>query len=84
MPGRVHNGIMVSRAGKLTREEFASLQTVGNTSVNEPPATIPAAHGTRLTALGYMADLSGRLRMTSAGRSRIAAGFQNRPRRISN
>jgi hypothetical protein len=66
--------MMVPKSKKLTREEFASLLTVGNTSaVLEPPAVIPAAHSARLIALGYMADLSGRLRMTTPGRARIAA-----------
>ena len=64
----------------LTREEFASLLTVGNTSaVTAPPPVIPGEHSTRLIALGYMAYLSGRLRMTSPGRRRIAAGFKNKP-----
>jgi hypothetical protein len=55
----------------LTREEFASLLTVGNTcAVLEPPAVIPADHSARLIALGYMADLEGRLRMTTTGRAR--------------
>jgi hypothetical protein len=64
-----------SESETLTREEFASLLLVGNTSaVTAPPAEIPAQHSARLIALGYMADLSGRLRMTSSGRSRIAAG----------
>jgi hypothetical protein len=59
----------------LTREEFASLLTVGNTSaVLEPPAVIPAEHSARLIALGYMVDLEGRLRMTTLGRIRIYAG----------
>jgi hypothetical protein len=67
----------------LTPEEFASLLTVGNTcAVREPPAVIPAEHSARLIELGYMADLQGRLRMTTPGRSRIAAGFENRPRPI--
>jgi hypothetical protein len=70
---------MVPKSKKLTREEFASLLTVGNTSaVLEPPAVIPAEHSARLIALGYMADLSGRLRMTTAGRARIAAGVPKR------
>jgi hypothetical protein len=61
----------------LTREEFASLLTVGNTcAVLEPPPIIPAEHSARLIALGYMADLYGRLRMTASGRSRIAAGLE--------
>ena len=59
----------------LTPEEFASLLTVGNTSaVTSPPAVIPAEHRDRLIALGYMADISGRLRMTTPGRIRIYAG----------
>jgi hypothetical protein len=59
----------------LTREEFASLLTVGNTcAVTDPPAAIPAEHRVRLIALGYIADILGRLRMTTVGRRRIAAG----------
>ena len=67
---------MMARDSKpLTPEQFASLLTVGNTcAVREPPAVIPAEHRARLIALGYMADLCGRLRMTAPGRSRIAAG----------
>ena len=72
--------MMVSKSKNLTRKEFASLLKVGNTcAVREPPAVIPAEHSARLMALGYMVDLSGRLRMTSPGRRRIAAGFENRP-----
>jgi hypothetical protein len=63
----------------LTREEFASLLTVGNTSaVIDPPAVIPAEHRARLIALGFIADLYGRLRMTTPGRVLIAE-FQNTP-----
>jgi len=59
----------------LTREEFASLLTVGNTSaVTDPPAVIPAEHSARLVALGFIADLSGRLRMTTPGRSLFKLG----------
>ena len=64
----------------LTREEFESLLAVGNTcAVREPPAVIPAEHRARLIALGYVADLLGRLRMTTPGRQRIAAGFGSAP-----
>jgi hypothetical protein len=64
----------------LTCEEFASLLSVGNTcAATDPPAVIPAEHSARLIALGYMADIAGRLRMTTTGRRRIAAGFENRP-----
>jgi hypothetical protein len=62
----------------LTREEFASLLAVGDTSaLFDPPATIPADHSVKLIALGYMADLDGRLRMTTPGRQRIREGFEN-------
>jgi hypothetical protein len=63
----------------LTDEEFASLLTVGNCSVLDSPAVIPAKHSARLIRLGYMVHLAGRLRMTTPGRQRIAAGFKNRP-----
>ncbi len=68
-------------APMLTSEEFVSLLKVANTSaVLEPPAVIPAEHSARLIELGYMADLDGRLRMTSVGRQIIAAEEnQNRP-----
>ena len=66
--------MMAPRSKKLTREEFASLLKVANTSaVLDPPAVIPAEHSARLIELGYMADLAGRLRMTTAGRYRITA-----------
>ena len=69
--------MMASESKKLTREEFASLLTVDNTCVVlEPPSAIPPEHSTRLIALGYTAGLSGRLRMTTPGRSRMAAGFE--------
>ena len=68
--------MLPSKSRMLTGEEFASLLVVGNASVNDPPAAIPAAHGARLIGLGYMADLGGRLRMTTPGRRRIAAGFE--------
>jgi hypothetical protein len=59
----------------LTHEEFASLLLVGYTpTVTGPSAVIPAAHSARLIALGYMADISGKLRMTTPGRIRLAAG----------
>jgi hypothetical protein len=40
---------MVAETKTLTREEFASLLKVGNTSaVNDPPANIPFEHKVRL------------------------------------
>jgi hypothetical protein len=72
--------MMASDSKNLTREELVSLLKVANTSaVLEPPAVIPAEHSARLIGLGYMADLEGRLRMTSAGSFRVArAENQNR------
>jgi hypothetical protein len=75
---------MTSEPKVLTREEFASLLSVGKCSILDPPAIIPAKHSATLIALGYMVDLSGRLRMTTPGRQRIAAGFENRPMADSN
>ena len=59
----------------LTHEEFASLLAVGHTPVNDHPAVIAPEHGARLIALGYMTDIAGRLRLTTPGRHRIAAGI---------
>jgi hypothetical protein len=59
---------------KLTREEFASLLTVGNATVRSSAPEIPDEHSARLIALGYMVHLQGRLRMTTPGRVRIYAG----------
>jgi hypothetical protein len=64
---------MIIQAETLTCEELASLLVVGNVGPNGPAPTIPAEHSARLVALGYMADLEGRLRMTTPGRVRIAA-----------
>jgi hypothetical protein len=64
-----------AKSKMLTREEFASLLIVGNTSaVVDPPAIIPVEHSDKLISLGYMVDLDGRLRMTTPGRQRMAAG----------
>jgi hypothetical protein len=66
---------MTSKAIPLTQEEFASLPQVGVAiPVAGLAASIPAEHRVRLIALGYMFDLAGRLRMTTLGRHRIAAG----------
>jgi len=43
---------MTLEATKLTREEFASLLTVGNAHVRSPAPAIPAEHSARLIALG--------------------------------
>jgi hypothetical protein len=80
MHERGHSRVMASESEPLTPEEFACLVTVANTcAVLEPPAIIPAEHSARLIELGYVANLLGRLRMTTPGRLRMAAGFENRP-----
>ena len=66
---------MALDAEMLSPEEFASLLRVADLSAfRDAPAVIPADHSDRLIALGYMVDLEGRLRMTTAGRVRIYAG----------
>jgi hypothetical protein len=65
---------LMTQDESLTREEFASLLTVGNAAVNSSAPAIPAAHSARLIAMGYMAELKGRLRVTTTGRYRIYAG----------
>jgi hypothetical protein len=89
-----HTRGMASEVKMLSPEEFASLFLVGNTPAASPPPVIPAAHSAKLIALGYMADIQGRLRMTTPGRIRIYAGqlaaqpvsspIQISPLRISN
>jgi hypothetical protein len=66
---------MATEEAALTHEEFASLIAVGNTPIHASSPTIPDAHRARLIALGYMADVAGRLRMTTRGRFRIYAGY---------
>jgi hypothetical protein len=73
---------MALTSKKLTRQELASLLTVGNTcAVLKPPAVIPAEHGLRLIELGYMVYLAGRLRMTATGRYRIVSA-ENKNRAV--
>jgi hypothetical protein len=60
---------------ELTLDEFSSLLVVGNVGPNDPAPVIPTEHSARLIALGYMAHMAGRLRMTGPGRVRIAAGL---------
>jgi hypothetical protein len=59
----------------LTPEEFASLLLIGAPSTYGSPAVIPPEHSARLIALGFIADIQGRLRMTTPGRIRLAAGM---------
>jgi hypothetical protein len=72
-----HIRIMESKT--LTLEEFVSLLVVGNgCAITDLLSIIPAEHSARLIALGFIADLFGSLRMTTPGRLRIAAGFENK------
>ena len=75
---------MASKSKPLTPEELASLLKVANRSaVLEPPAIIPSEHRARLIGLGYMANRSGRLRMTTAGRRQAAANQAAEEHRFS-
>jgi len=65
---------MASEPETLSPEEFASLCVVSNTLINSPAPLIPAEHSARLIALGYIANIGNRLRMTTPGRFRIYAG----------
>jgi hypothetical protein len=58
-------------APPLTHEEFASLQHCAKGLMHH---AIPAEHKARLIQLGYIQELSGGLRLTNAGRLRIAEG----------
>jgi hypothetical protein len=69
-----HARMMTIQSEMLTVKEFASLLAVGNVRVNDLAPVIPAEHSARFTALGYMADFDGRLRLTTPGRIRIVAG----------
>jgi hypothetical protein len=55
----------------LTHEEFVSLRDCAKGVVHY---LIPAEHKERLIKLGYIQELSGGLRLTNAGRRRIAEG----------
>jgi hypothetical protein len=55
----------------LTHEEFVSLRHCAKGLMHR---TIPAEHKDRLIQLGYIQELSGGLRLTNAGRLRIAEG----------
>jgi hypothetical protein len=63
----------------LTPEEFASLLLIGTPSTYGSPAVIPPEHRARLIELGYVADIQGKLRMTTPGRNRLAAGTYSSP-----
>jgi hypothetical protein len=80
-----HSWMMGIRIRNLTPEELASVLKVGNTCAarEPPPIVMPAEHGARFIELGCIADLFGRLRMTTLGRSRIAAEFKSSAMPIS-
>ena len=58
----------------LTHEEFVSLRDCAKDLVHR---TIPAEHKDRLIQLGYVQELSGGLRLTNAGRLRIAEALES-------
>ena len=55
----------------LTHEEFVSLRDCAKGLTHR---AIPVEHKDRLIQLGYIQELSGGLRLTNAGRLRIAEG----------
>jgi hypothetical protein len=63
----------------LTHEEFSLLLLIGTPSTYGSAAVIPAEHKARLIALGYIADVQGRLRVTTPGRMRLADGLCSAP-----
>jgi hypothetical protein len=70
---------MAGEREMLTREEFASLLLVATPSTYRSQAVIPPEHRARLIELGYVADIQGKLRMTTPGRNRLAAGTYSSP-----
>ena len=74
---------MAGEANMLTPEEFASLLLIGAPSTYGPPAVLAPEHSARLIALGYIADIQGRLRMTTPGRIRLAAGMPTPPTQVA-
>jgi hypothetical protein len=58
-------------AAVLSRDEFASLQEIGN---DRRKRIIPGDHRDRLISLGYIVELPGGLELTAAGHVRLAAG----------
>ena len=61
---------MALSAPPLTREEFVSLRDGAKGLMHR----IPAEHKARLIELGYIEEVFGGIRLTSAGRVRIAEG----------
>jgi hypothetical protein len=56
----------------MTHKEFVSLRDCAKGLMHR---TIPAEHKDRLIQLGYIQELSGGLRLSNAGRLRIAEGI---------
>jgi hypothetical protein len=61
---------MAPSAPPLTREEFVSLQDGAKGLMHR----IPPEHKARLIELGYIEEVLGGIRLTAAGRTRIAEG----------
>jgi hypothetical protein len=68
-PAHIHG--MAPAPPPLTHEEFVSLRDCAKGLMHR---AIPAEHTDRLIQLGYIQELSGGLRLTNAGRLRIAEG----------
>jgi hypothetical protein len=62
---------MAPSAPPLTREEFVSLRDGAKGLMHR----IPSEHKARLIELGYIEEVFGGIRLTSAGRMRIAEGW---------
>jgi hypothetical protein len=61
---------MAPSAPTLTREKFFSLRDGAKGSMHR----IPSEHKARLIELGYIEEVRGGIRLTAAGRARIAEG----------
>src|SRR5258708_36640575 len=62
---------MAPSAPPLTREEFVSLRDGAKGLMHR----IPSEHKARLIELGYIEEVHGGIRLTAAGRMRIAEGL---------
>jgi len=65
---------MTTSAPTLTREEFVSLRDGAKGLMHR----IPSEHKARLIELGYIEEVHGGIRLTAAGRMRIAEGWPTR------
>jgi hypothetical protein len=66
---------MAPSAPPVTREEFVSLRDGAKGLMHR----IPSEHKARLIELGYIEEVFGGIRLTAAGRMRIAEGWHLHP-----